>query len=385
MDYLKGWLTSSSSKNINDYISYTNITTIAALCVYEGCKRSVVYLKKRKSDEDKAQVLSTREVAVFPLMASATLLTAYIIFRLFSKEYTNILLNIYFLIVGVAALFRAFRSVFLRLIPNLSPLLPNTEYVLSLTAISTESTSDKDQQKGKPEEIDKWRFNAKDLLIIAVFTSFAVWNYLNKHWLANNLIAIAISINAIEILQLNKFSNGVILLSGLFLYDIFWVFGTNVMVSVAKNIEGPIKIVWPNNTFNSTVWKGQVKGTAFAMLGLGDIVIPGIFIALLKRFDDSRTDGTGSDINDNKSSPHLISYYQICFAFYLLALVCTILVMLVFKHAQPALLYIVPLLVLPVTLLALVRGDLTKLIAYRDEAEDEDSCLKADEHKPKSD
>jgi Signal peptide peptidase len=32
------------------------------------------------------------------------------------------------------------------------------------------------------------------------------------------------------------------MLVGLFFYDIFWVFGTDVMVTVAKSFDGPIKV-----------------------------------------------------------------------------------------------------------------------------------------------
>jgi Signal peptide peptidase len=35
---------------------------------------------------------------------------------------------------------------------------------------------------------------------------------------------------------------GAIMLVGLFFYDIFWVFGTDVMVTVAKSFDGPIKV-----------------------------------------------------------------------------------------------------------------------------------------------
>ena len=33
---------------------------------------------------------------------------------------------------------------------------------------------------------------------------------------------------------------GAVLLSGLFFYDIFWVFGSPVMVTVAKSLDAPI-------------------------------------------------------------------------------------------------------------------------------------------------
>lgn len=39
--------------------------------------------------------------------------------------------------------------------------------------------------------------------------------------------------------------SGALLLSGLFFYDIFWVFGTPVMVTVAKSLDAPIKLVFP--------------------------------------------------------------------------------------------------------------------------------------------
>ena len=62
-----------------------------------------------------------------------------------------------------------------------------------------------------------------------------------QHWIANNLFGIAFAINGVEMLLLNNMSTGCILLGGLFVYDIFWVFFTDVMVTVAKSFEAPIK------------------------------------------------------------------------------------------------------------------------------------------------
>ena len=55
-----------------------------------------------------------------------------------------------------------------------------------------------------------------------------------KKWWLNNLLGCAFSIQGIEMLALGSYAIGVILLCGLFVYDVFWVFGTEVMVSVAK-------------------------------------------------------------------------------------------------------------------------------------------------------
>ena len=86
----------------------------------------------------------------------------------------------------------------------------------------------------------------------------------------------------------------------------------------------------------------------FAMIGLGDIVIPGIFIALLLRFDHSL---------NRKSN---VYFHATCLA-YFAGLMVTMLVLHIFKHAQPALLYLVPACLGTPILLALFKGDITAL------------------------
>jgi len=90
----------------------------------------------------------------------------------------------------------------------------------------------------------------------------------------------AFATSAIQLLNLDSFKTGMALLAGLFFYDVFWVFGTDVMVTVAKSFDAPIKVVWPKNIWELIekgfgLW-GETKGISFTMLGLGDIVIPGM-------------------------------------------------------------------------------------------------------------
>lgn len=87
----------------------------------------------------------------------------------------------------------------------------------------------------------------------------------------------------------------------------------------------------------------------FAMLGLGDIVVPGIFIALLLRFDNS--------LNRNSKT-----YFYATFVAYIVGLIATIFVMHVFKHAQPALLYLVPACLGTPLALAVIKGDLKAML-----------------------
>ena len=74
----------------------------------------------------------------------------------------------------------------------------------------------------------------------------------------------------------------------------------------------------------------QVKPIPMSMLGLGDIVIPGIFVALMLRFDCSK--------GLNATTP----YFLANLVAYELGLGATVGVMHFFDAAQPALLYLVP-------------------------------------------
>jgi len=225
-----------------------------------------------------------------------------------------------------------------------------------------------------------------------------------KHWIANNIFGLAFAVNGIEFLQLNKIVNGCILLGGLFFYDIFWVFGTNVMVTVAKSFDAPIKrkvestffklyfkiikiffssdfstrldwawhLRWKvcssrsrrhRNTWHFYCSSPQIRHEvsffnliSFSLITLKDLIWP-----------------LNLSLNRNRKT-----YFYSCFIAYILALFCTIFVMHVFKHAQPALLYIVPLcLVVPLTV-ALIQGDLKSMFTYRDHEDTEPKPSKSD-------
>jgi hypothetical protein len=90
---------------------------------------------------------------------------------------------------------------------------------------------------------------------------FKFLSLLAMFWIVDECMAM----QGIAMINLGSTTNGLILLWGLFLYDIFWVFCTPVMVAVATNIDGPIKLLFRSGTVKK-----------FNMLGLGDIVIPGV-------------------------------------------------------------------------------------------------------------
>ena len=212
----------------------------------------------------------------------------------------------------------------------------------------------------------------------------------------------AFSIFGIENLALGEFKVGLILLGLLFFYDIFWVFYTPVMVSVAKNIEGPVKLMFPKLKEAIEKMK-QEKGEdneyagkaydprEYNMIGLGDIVIPGIYVALMLRFDIYLYNKAKKDISKFGFSFKNMKYFLITFIFYNLGIIITLTSMYFFNHAQPALLYLVPCTLVSSTFTALLNKDIKTLwnfneekISEEEEDDDEEEEKEKDEKRKKN-
>ena len=84
----------------------------------------------------------------------------------------------------------------------------------------------------------------------------------------------------------------------------------------------------------------------FSMLGLGDIVIPGIFISLALRYDFSsyvrRTLKRNPDARPSAADSYSKPYFLAVMVAYIGGLATTVAVMHIFEAAQPALLYLSP-------------------------------------------
>ncbi|EFN53579.1 hypothetical protein CHLNCDRAFT_36436 [Chlorella variabilis] len=306
-----------------------NIVLTAALTVWVGSWRSV-------KPEPPAEAMSKKDAMKFPLVGSLVLFSLYLAFKFLPKEVVNAILSAYFVFLGMLAIVASLE-------PEVAPLVPRRwsahEIKLQVPSIPVVL-----------KEGLEFSFTPLELLISLPASAFCIWYYRRKHWFANNLLGLAFSIQGIEHLSLGAVQNGVILLCGLFFYDIFWVFGTPVMVHVAKNFDAPIKLLFPR-------LGPLVDGKAqFSMLGLGDIVIPGIFVAILLRRDAAHDFKRGA-------------YFYSAFGGYAAGLVTTIVVMNVFQAAQPALLYIVPG-VLGATLIhAAVRGEVRDVFFWHEKEE----------------
>jgi len=91
---------------------------------------------------------------------------------------------------------------------------------------------------------EQFRFSFTKLHVFAVFGALAltISQQYTQHWTLSNLLALSFAYSSISLFYHDSFLTGSILLGGLFLYDIWFVFGTkavfgekaNVMVSVAQ-------------------------------------------------------------------------------------------------------------------------------------------------------
>lgn len=114
-----------------------------------------------------------------------------------------------------------------------------------------------------------------------LISGFVTYKYMyTKNWMYNNVLAISFTIYFLDRMLVTNFKNAIIYLSGMMLYDIFWVFGSDVMVTVATQLDLPIKLVFPKD-FNPV----SGAATGLYVIGIGDIALPGIFVAMMLRFD----------------------------------------------------------------------------------------------------
>lgn len=149
-------------------------------------------------------------------------------------------------------------------------------------------------------------------------------------WILTDVLAICLAITALTFVRLPNLKVATVLLSLFFLYDIFWVFLSeyifkkNVMVSVATKMP----------SLPMVVLLKRLDG-GFSLLGVGDIVLPGLLLCYLYRFDYF-----------NRKT-FLSGYFFKAWIGYALGMICTLLMVAVLNRAQPALLYLVPGTLLP--------------------------------------
>jgi minor histocompatibility antigen H13 len=249
--------------------------------------------------------------------------------------------------------------------------------------------------------------------------------FIGKPWFLTNFLGFSFCYGSLQYVTPTTAWTGTLILSALFFYDIYFVFFTPMMVTVATKLDVPIKLLFPRPD-GCVVPVGMPEGSAameeyakclakkrtMAMLGLGDIVVPGMILAFALRFDlylhyfrQSKPSDKDKDSEVNKPvyssakgswgerfftssklwpeqlrakqfpKPYLFA----TIVGYLFGMVVTVVVMQVAQHAQPALLYLVPGVLGSLWGTALVKGDLKMLWNYSETPESEKDDKKKEE------
>lgn len=315
-------------------------------CVYIGCLLSTRLAKDEKGQvvnyskvlgEDE-QVISMADAKQFPLYASAFLFGFYLLYKYLPKEIFTYIINIYFSMTTVLSI----SGIFVDLLPFSEQ---QNKTILSIQIPTWLQNI---------LEIKKFELSIARIICIFGAALPVGFYFLTRHWALNNIFAILFTLVALKSLSLSSTKTGLFLLWALFFYDIFWVYGTDVMVTVAKNLDIPIKIVFPY--LNA---EGDFKTS---MVGLGDLVIPGIFVSLCLKFDFDQAFAKNKAI---KSFTEIeLNYFNLAFVGYVYGIIETFLAMYIFEHPQPALLFLVPMCTIPVMVRALFRGELKQFLDY---------------------
>ncbi|CBJ30784.1 minor histocompatibility antigen H13, putative [Ectocarpus siliculosus] len=236
---------------------------------------STVYLGSKRMDipDETRNPITAAQAFGAPFAASVSLFGVFALLK-----YTDIS-------VGIAY---QYLTTFLGVATSVSVLPPILRSVLPENVVNAPVSAPLDTVLAKafPET---WENDDQPLLDFAelavlVSATTAAFVYVNPavglsaKFLIPNVFAWCIGMQSIGLISISTFPAAAILLTGLFCYDIFWVFGTEVMMTVATKIEAPVKFLFPSLTDPS-------KRYPFSVLGLGDIVIPATFCTLMRSFD----------------------------------------------------------------------------------------------------
>lgn len=337
---------------------------LASVTVYLASHLSL----EQEVSEELTQGISHGEAASFPVIALTALAGLFVAFKFVNANILNHVLRAYLGFVGVATIADLLR-----------PLVP-ARWVAKLERRVLLDT--------KPlPVVGALRLTALDAPLYAAGAAAAGYYLVTRSWVGNNLLGVAFSASGIARITVGRYSVAALMLLALLAYDLTMVFYTPMMIEVATKVDAPIKLLFPIGH------NDQWGKPAFSLLGLGDLVVPGILLAQVLRFDalqhlragGSTINGSSGKKNDDAAAsatpdaaeelaraadlvhaPFAKRVFMPTWIGYVIGLVITVIVMHVFKHGQPALVYLVPCTLIGSSGAAAVTGRLRALLDFED-------------------
>lgn len=415
-----------------------------------------------EEESQKIESLTPSDALLFPLLAGGTLASLYFILKwLQDPAWLNWALGLYFSQIGLFFAMKFFKDIFSVTRSYLFPSqysaggfrwtadLEKQCYISDNGATTTSPLPGLFRHVPLPGMISRSIWKLQDLLytkarlhlhlhkVVTLRTSVDLLDlvslvlsctivyyhtFVSKPWFLTNFLGFSFCYGSLQFMTPSTAWTGTLVLCALFFYDIYFVFFTPMMVTVATKLDVPIKLLFPRpdgcvypvgaldgSTAMEEYLQCLAKKRSMAMLGLGDIVVPGMMLAFALRFDlyihylkkggaikNSQQKTTEADqpkpayVNARGqwgerfwTSAKLRSegilatkfpkpYFYASIVGYVAGMVTTVVVMQVAAHAQPALLYLVPGVLTSLWGTALMRGEFQLLWNYSELPEDQD-------------
>jgi signal peptide peptidase-like protein 3 len=290
-----------------------------------------------------AQTLSWKHIVCFPIVGSMSLIIFFFYF-----EFLQYIFSLSTAVISAVAIYDLVHP-FVHTSSSIKNCIPRTEFVS---------------------------------VGIAVLAS-TVW-MLTGHWMILDVLGSALSVLMMKYVRVPSLKHSTVLLIALLIYDVFWVFYSssifqaNVMLEVAtKTMDNPFNGGFPLKVAavaksldmpdiakgrpslsipGKLVFPSSVHDDHYAMLGLGDIILPGFLLCFVRRFDQiipprTQLKWTLCTVYSK------LSYFQMCLLGYGIGLALASLASEYYQAAQPALLYLVPCTLIPLVIKAFLQGD----------------------------
>jgi minor histocompatibility antigen H13 len=257
--------------------------SLAVTTIYIGAHRGL--------NSKERQTITLKQSILAPVMASLALFGSYILIKYFPDFNLQTLLDVYFFLLASFATIGAFTG----------PLRSVAEKMQLQHTFDVKVPKFLGAVDSEEHPIESLPLYSSDVVVSALGLTLAVVDLLSHHgnFTVSNTIACLIAADILQLIGISSFRVAGILLVGMLVYDVTWVFaspaaiGENVMLKVATSTDvmnGPTRLIFPKIPGSM----GEASSFPFALLGLGDIAIPGLLCCLALRYDASRSIDIGA-------------------------------------------------------------------------------------------
>eukprot|EP00198_Chlamydomonas_reinhardtii_P000945 XP_001690280.1 signal peptide peptidase-like protein [Chlamydomonas reinhardtii] len=252
---------------------------LAVCTIYIGAHRGLTTRQR--------QQITLKEGILAPVLASASLFGFYLLIKYLPDFNPQIFLNAYFWMLGSFAIGGAAVPVLRQVGGPLGE--KSIKFGVPEGLLLDEAGNSIRQAELAPTDIMS--------VALALGLSSAELASGHSNFTLNNLIATLVATDILQLIGPRSFRTAGLLLLGLLVYDVFWVFGSpkvigdNVMLTVATSdvISGPTRILFPRIPGGGSTAEAAAAAFPFSLLGLGDIAVPGLLACLTLRYDASRS------------------------------------------------------------------------------------------------